>query len=137
MTLSEIMASLKSWRFTRTRSAHLIVAATSIIVYEFVARAYYRPYIYAHGINDFHIADTIGNTLGTLATVFTFLFLLGGETKRDRFIINTVTLSVAVYELAHPLLGKPMDPWDLGATILSGGICHLIYRSIKLTAPKA
>ncbi len=133
----DFLVGLKAWRFTRVRRFDLLVALISIALYEFVARPYYRPYIYSHGINDFHIADTIGNTLGTLATVFTFLFLLGGEIKRDLFIINTVTISVAIYELAHPLLGKPMDPWDLGATIVSGGICHLIYRSINQHAPTA
>ncbi len=135
--MTDFLKGLKVWRFTRARQFDLLVALVSIALYEFVARPYYRPYIYAHGINDFHIADTIGNTLGTVATVFTFLFLLGGETKRDLFIINTVTLSVALYEIAHPLLGKPMDPWDLGATLISGGICHLIHRSINKTTSTA
>ena len=135
--MTDFLIGLKAWRFTRARRFDLLVTLISIALYEFVARPYYRPYIYSQGINDFHIADTIGNTLGTLATVFTFLFLLGGETKRDLFIINTVTVSVAVYELAHPLLGKPMDPWDLGATVLMGGICHLIYRSINNTTSAA
>jgi hypothetical protein len=41
-----------------------------------------------------------------------------------------VTISVAVYELAHPLLGKPIDPWDLAATIFTGVVCELLYRLI-------
>ncbi len=131
MTLSGIFSVFKDWRFTRARRIDLVVFSTAIVLYEFVARPYYRPYIYSNAINDFHIADTIGNTLGTAATVFFFLFVFGKDLKTDIFIINTVTISVALYELAHPLLGKPIDPWDFGATILSGAICHLIYRSIN------
>jgi hypothetical protein len=131
MTLKEIIGGFKSWRFSRGRAFDLTVAIVSIGLYEFVARPYYRPYIYSNGINDFHLADTIGNTLGTAATVFSFLFVFGRDAKTDGFIINTVTISVALYELAHPLLGKPIDPWDFGATLLSGVICHLIYRSFN------
>lgn len=131
MTLTEVFNVFKSWRFTRARRIDLVVFTMAILLYEFVARPFYRPYIYSNGINDFHTADTVGNTLGTLATVFSFLFVFGKDHKTDVFIINTVTIAVALYELAHPLLGKPVDPWDFGATLLSGGICHLIYRSFN------
>lgn len=131
MTLFDIFNVFKTWRFTRARRIDLVIFSTAIILYEFVARPYYRPYIYSNGINDFHLADTIGNTLGTVATVFFFLFVFGKDRKTDAFIINTVTIAVSLYELGHPLLGKPIDPWDFGATIVSGGICHLIYRSIN------
>ena len=135
MRIVDFIEGLKAWRFTRARAIDLTVDLIAVLLYECVARPYYRPYIYSQGINDFHIADTLGNSLGTIATVFFFLFLLGGETKRDIFLINMITLSVAVYELAHPLLGKSIDPWDLAATILSGGICHLIYRSVSRISP--
>ena len=40
------------------------------------------------------------------------------------------TISIIIYELAQPLLGKPIDPWDIIATILTGGLCALLYRII-------
>ena len=102
----------------------------AVVLYE-IARATYRPYIYSRGINDFHIADTIGNSLGTVATIFVFTSLLGRDLVQDYFMIRTVTISVAVYELAHPLLGKPIDPWDLVATISTGVFCEILYRTIR------
>ena len=39
-----------------------------------------------------------------------FASLCGRDLVQDYFMIRTVTISVAVYELAHPLLGKPIDP---------------------------
>lgn len=131
MRITEVFSTLKTWHFTKARRIDLVAFSTAIFLYEVVIRPYYRPYIYANGINDLHFADTAGNTLGTVATVFSFLFVFGKDVQTDVFIINTVTISVALYELAHPLLGKPIDPWDFGATIISGGICHLIYRSIN------
>jgi hypothetical protein len=40
------------------------------------------------------------------------------------------TISFIIYELAQPLLGKPIDPRDIIATVLTGGLCVLIYRMI-------
>jgi hypothetical protein len=106
------------------------VGLTAVGLYEFVARPIYRPYIYRNQINDFHLADTIGNSLGTIATVFVLIGLIGQGKSQHLFLIKTITLSVALYELAHPLLGKPIDPWDILATFLSGGICLLLYKAI-------
>jgi hypothetical protein len=128
MTFQQVLSGVRQWRFTRARAFDLGVTLVTVAFIEFIARPIYRPYIYKNGINDFHLADTIGNTLGTMATVFAFLFLFGNQKRTDRFIINTVTISVALYELAHPLLGKPIDPWDFAATIVTGGLCHLVYR---------
>ena len=88
---------------------NLLMGLGAVVLYE-IARATYRPYIYSRGINDFHIADTIGNSLGTVATIFVFTSLFGRDLAQDYFMIRTVTISLAVSELAHPLLGKPIDP---------------------------
>ncbi len=45
--------------------------------------------------------------------------------------MRTVIISVFVYELAHPLLGKPIDVWDLLATILSGIFCEVLYKFLN------
>ncbi len=130
MTLSDLKKDFQNWKFTRERMVNLAVGLTAVGLYEFVARPIYRPYIYRNQINDFHLADTIGNSLGTVATVFVLIGLIGKGRPQHLFLIKTITLSVALYELAHPLLGKPIDPWDILATFLSGGICLLIYLAI-------
>jgi len=108
---------------------NLVIGLSAVVLYELM-RAYYRPFIYSQGINDFHIADTLGNSLGTVATVFVFTSLLGRDLSQDYFMIRTVTISVLVYELAHPLLGKPIDPWDILATVLAGIFCEVLHRLI-------
>src|SRR4030095_1663318 len=104
---------------SKRRILNLLIGLGVVAVYE-LARAYYRPYVYLQGINDFHIADTLGDSLGTVATVFVCVSLLGRDRAQDHFLIRTVTISVLVYEMAHPLLGKSIDPLDIVATVLAG-----------------
>lgn len=130
MTLNDFKREVSNWKFTKPKAIYLAIGMAALLFYEFVARPYYRPYIYTNNINDFHIADTIGNSLGTIATVFGFLFLLGGEKRRDLFLIKTVAISLVVYEVAHPLLGKPIDPWDMVATLLTGVFCFMLHRLV-------
>lgn len=118
-----------NWLSSKRRIINLLIGLSAVVLYE-IARAIYRPYIYSQGINDFHLADTLGNSLGTVATVFVFTSLLGRDIAQDYFMIRTVTISVAVYELGHPLLGKPIDPGDIVATILAGVFCEILHRLI-------
>lgn len=129
MKLEDIKKAFTDWFFNKSRVFNLFIGLLAVLLYE-VARAYYRPYIYTNGLNDFHIADTLGNTLGTVATVFVFTSLFGTDRAREVFLIRTVTISVFLYELAHPLLGKPIDPWDMVATILAGIFCESVYKLI-------
>lgn len=117
------------WLHSKRRILNLLIGVAAVTVYE-IARAYYRPYIYSQGMDDFHIADTLGNSLGTVATIFVFVSLLGSDRAWDYFLIRTVTISVLVYEMAHPLLGKPIDPWDILATVLAGAFSEILYRLI-------
>lgn len=130
MTLNDFKKEISGWKISKPKVIYLSIGMAALLLYEFVARPFYRPYIYANNIHDFHIADTIGNSLGTMATVFGFLFLLGGEKSRDLFLIKTVTISLVVYEVAHPLLGKPIDPWDMLATLLTGLICLMLHKLV-------
>ena len=127
--MQKLKTEITNWLHSRRRIINLLIGLGALVLCE-VARATYRPYIYSRGINDFHIADTLGNSLGTVATAFVFTALFGRDLAQDYFMIRTVTISVALYELAHPLLGKPIDPWDLLATVLAGVFCEIIHRSI-------
>jgi hypothetical protein len=130
MNIKELKEDISRWQLSKERVIHFSIGIAALIIYEFIARPYYRPYIYQHHINDFHIADTLGNSLGTIATIYTLIALFGRTRPQHIFLINTITISVALYEVAHPLLGKPNDPWDIVATIVSGGFCYLLYRWI-------
>ncbi len=91
----------------------------------------YRFYIYRNNFNDFHIADTLGNTLGTMTTLFLLLGIFSNSyIPQVGFLIRIGTFSVVVFELVHPLLGKPIDIWDIIATILTGFISHFICKGL-------
>ncbi len=134
--MNKLKAAFTRWGLFRRRLVNLAVGLGAVVAYE-LARAYYRPFIYAQGLNDFHLADTLGNSLGTLATVFVFVAVLGRGGWHDYFILRCVALAVAVYELAHPLLGKPIDGWDLVATALAGVVCEGAYRLLHGYPPLA
>lgn len=130
MTIKNLIESIRNWKFTGERIINLTIGLSAVLIYEFLARPIYRPYIYRNKINDFHLADTIGNSLGTIATVFVLIGFLGQGRTQNIFLIKIITISVAIYELAHPLLGKAIDPWDILATLLTGGLCLILYRFI-------
>lgn len=131
MTIKDLTKGLHRWRFTRERIINLTIGLSAVLIYEFLARPIYRPYIYRNNINDFHLADTIGNSLGTIATIFVLIGLIGQERNQNIFLIKTITISVVLYEIAHPLLGKAIDPWDILATLLTGGLCLILYKVIN------
>lgn len=134
MTIKDIKEGISKWKLTKERVLYLSIGLAAILIYEFLAGPFYRPYIYRNNINDFHIADTLGNTLGTVATVFVLIGFFGQGRAQHLFLIKTITISVILYEIAHPLLGKPIDPWDIIATGMTGGFCLLLFTWIH---PKA
>jgi hypothetical protein len=128
MTLSEIRKSIIYWRFSKDRAIFLTIGLSTLLFLEFIARRIYRPYIYSQDIFDFHIADTLGNSLGTIAGIFIIITFLGRDKSQYLFLIKTITISFVFYEIFQPLLGKPIDPWDILATILTGGFCFLTFQ---------
>lgn len=125
--MEKLNGEIADWFHSKRRKVNMAIGMSAVLLCE-AARAYYRPFIYSNEINDFHIADTLGNSLGTVGTVFVFVSLLGRTRTQDIFLIRTVVISVLVYELAHPLLGKPIDPWDMAATVLTGFVCEGLHR---------
>jgi len=130
MTLNDFKTELKYWKFTKYKAINFAIGISALLIYEFIGRPIYRPYIYKNKINDFHIADTLGNTFGTLPTIFFLIAILSNDTTKGNYLIKLGTFSVVAFELAHPLLGKPIDIWDIGATILTGLVSYLVYNSI-------
>jgi hypothetical protein len=133
MTIKDLREGINNWKFTRERIINLTIGFSAVLIYEFIARPIYRPYIYRNNINDFHLADTIGNSLGTMATVFVLIGFIGQGKTQNIFLIKTITISVALFEIAHPLLGKGIDPWDILATLFTGGLCFMLYKFIHPT----
>ena len=55
---------------------------------------------------------------------------LNAKLMQHLFLIRTLIISVALYEIAQPLLGKPIDPWDIVETVMTGGLCLILYKFI-------
>jgi hypothetical protein len=108
MTFDNLKEEIKNWRFTKYKLINLLIGSGSLLIYEFMARPYYRPYIYRNKINDLHLAGALGNTLGTLATVFILVSLLSRGKERGKYLIRTATIVLVLYEVAQPLLVKPL-----------------------------
>jgi hypothetical protein len=134
MTIKEVKNEIKGWRFTRERIINFTIGLIAILIYEFIARPIYRPYIYGNNINDFHIADTIGNTMGTVAAIFLSIGFLGQGRTQHVFLMKNIIIAVALYEIAQPLLGKPIDPLDIVATVVTGGLSLILYKFIHPTS---
>jgi len=130
MNIEDLKAGFRTWKLTRERVINLAIGFAAVLIYEFVARPYYRPYIYKYKINDFHLADTIGNSLGTIATIYVLIGFIGEGRTQHLYLIKIIVLSVTMYEIAHPLLGKPIDVWDIAATIITGFFCYWLYKKI-------
>ena len=92
-----------------------------------LGRSFYRPYIYANKIDDYFIADTIGNSFGTVTAIFMILTLSGNGTSKDWNIVLIIIAGLIIYELLN-LTGKTaIDVNDMIATVVFGTISVLIY----------
>lgn len=95
-----------------------------------MARSFYRPYIYANNINDWVIADTIGNSLGTITAIFMILTMSGRGTKWDWRLVGMVILGLIGYEMLNLGNNHPFDINDVIATIIFGGVSAIVYAKI-------
>ena len=130
MNLEELREEFYTWKITGDRVIHFAIGMTALLILEFIAKPFYRTFIYSNQLYDFHIADTLGNSLGTIAGIFILIALIGHTKTQHYFLIKTITISFVFYELAQPMFGKPIDPWDVLATGLFGWLCYMFYGLI-------
>ena len=95
-----------------------------------LARSFYRPYIYANGIHDFHIADTIGNSAGTVTAIFMILTLSKAGRAKANQLILMVFCGLIAYEVLSATSGHRIDVWDLAATVLFSGLSWWAHHGI-------
>lgn len=136
MVLKDFIIELKNWKLTRYKLVNFSIGSIALLLYEFIGRPFYRPFIYKSKINDFHIADTLGNTLGTIATVFFFVAVLSNDLQKGNYLVKLISISVLVFELIHPLFGKSIDLWDVIATIITGFFCSILFNFIFRVSKK-
>ncbi len=122
--------------WNRLRNAYVLVFLLSFVITE-IGRDIYRPYIYKNDLNDFGIADTMGNHLGAVTLVFFILAVMNATRQEALIVIATVTIGYIGYEFLQQFLpGSVVDPKDMVASIIGGILSLLLFLAIYQFAGK-
>lgn len=114
------------------RVAFVVVAVLFFFITE-VGRHTYRPYIYENNINDFGLADSIGNLGGIVVQIFFSLAIINSPGKKAYNLIIFLVLGYIIYEILQPYLPKGVFDWkDIYGTVLGGIISTVILLSIRM-----
>ncbi|WP_430972096.1 VanZ family protein [Sunxiuqinia rutila] len=93
-----------------------------------IGREIYRPYIYENNINDFGLADSIGNLGGIIVQIFFGLAIFNPPQKKGLRLIAFFTLGYILYEIVQPILPRGVFDWkDILGTIVGGAIGTLLF----------
>jgi len=124
--------------YTTLKKITLAIGVSAFFLTE-MARSFYRPYIYANDIDDWVVADTVGNSLGTVAAVFMILTMSGRGTSWDWRLVGMVIAGLIGYEMLNLIGDHPFDVNDVVATLLFGCISIVAYARIltQFGAPTA
>ncbi|MBC8216648.1 MAG: hypothetical protein H8E64_09090 [Candidatus Marinimicrobia bacterium] len=113
------------------RVIYLIIAVFAFIITE-AGRNIYRPFIYENGINDYGIADSIGNSGGIIVQIFFMLAILNSPRKKVLNVIGFITIGYMIYEILQPYLPRGVFDWkDIYGTLIGGIIAFLILLLVK------
>ena len=93
-----------------------------------IGRYIYRPFIYENNINDFGLADSMGNLGGIIVQIFFGLALINSTKKKGLRIISVFVIGYILYEVIQPILPKGVFDWkDIYGTIIGGLIGLLMF----------
>ncbi len=96
-----------------------------------IGRYIYRPFIYENSINDYGIADSMGNLGGIIVQIFFGLTLLNSTKKKGFRLISFFIIGFILYEIAQPFLPKGVFDWkDIYGTVIGGFIGLLLFLLI-------
>jgi hypothetical protein len=114
------------------RLLYAAVAVGAFFVTE-VGRNIYRPYIYETGINDFGIADSIGNLGGIVVQVFISLALLNSQKSKAFNVIAFLVAGYILYEILQPYLPRGVFDWkDIYGTLIGGFVSFVLVVLLRL-----
>lgn len=115
--------------YTALKKLTLGIGISAYFVTE-IARSFYRPYVYANDINDWAIADTIGNSFGTVTAIFMILTMSGRGTNWDWRLVGMVMAGLIGYELLNLAGEHSFDVNDVLATLVFGAASAFAYSRI-------
>ena len=93
-----------------------------------IGRYIYRPFIYENSINDYGIADSMGNSGGIIVQIFFGLAIFNSSRTKGLRLITFFILGYIIYEIAQLFLPKGIFDWkDIYGTIIGGLIGVLLF----------
>ncbi len=115
------------------RILYVVIAIIALVMTE-LGRNVYRPYVYENKIDDFGIADSIGNLGGIVVQLFFTLAILNSPKQKSIRVYLFIMGGYIVYECLQPYLPKGVFDWkDVYGTLIGGGISVLILSIIRHT----
>lgn len=114
----------------RIRLVFLGISVLAFVITEF-GRFVYRPWVRENGIEDFGLADCIGNLGGILVMIFLCLAFFNPTKVQSYRLAGFYSAGFVLYEFAQPYLPKGVFDWlDVYATILGWGISVVVLWTI-------
>jgi len=113
------------------RIVYFVTFLVAFILTE-IGRYVYRPFIYENTINDYGIADSMGNSGGIIVQLFFGLFIFNSTRKKGIRLIFFFIIGYILYEIAQLFLPKGVFDWiDIYGTIVGGLIGFLLFIIIN------
>lgn len=114
------------------RLLYAVTAVAAFLLTE-AGRSVYRPYIYRNGINDFGIADSMGNLGGIVVQIFFSLAILNSQRRKAFNVIGFLVVGFILYEIVQPYLPKGVFDWkDIYGTIIGGLVSATLLVVMRL-----
>jgi VanZ family protein len=122
-------ASIKT--IDRKRIIYFLIAVLFFFLTE-IGRNIYRPYIYTNNIDDYGIADSIGNSGGIIVQIFFMLTILNSPRKKVFRVIGFIVIGYILYEILQPYLPRGVFDWkDIYGTLIGGVISLFVWLFVK------
>ena len=97
-----------------------------------IGRKIYRPFIYSDNIDDYGIADSIGNSGGIIVQIFFMLAVLNSQGKKIFRVIGFIVIGYILYEILQPYFPRGVFDWkDIYGTLIGGLISLFVLIIIK------
>jgi hypothetical protein len=113
------------------RIIYMVIAVLFFFLTE-MGRNIYRPYIYTNNIDDYGVADSIGNSGGIIVQIFFMLAILNSPRKKVFRVIGFIVIGYILYEILQPYLPRGVFDWkDIYGTLIGGVISLFILFLIK------
>ena len=113
----------------KVRIVFLMIAVGAFWLTEF-GRYVYRPFVRSNGIQDFGLADSIGNLGGIIVQIFFVCAVINPEKNQSYRWAAFLSAGYIVYEFVQPYLPKGVFDWkDIFGTLI-GFVISLILLGI-------